>query len=59
MSNSLCITRWRVPVTFDATGNTLSGGGRAMTWDSQNRMASCAYKGQTIICRANMSKKTV
>ena len=47
MSNSLCITRWRVPVTFDATGNTLSGGGRAMAWDSQNRMASCVYKGTT------------
>ena len=47
-------------VTFDADGNTLTdSAGRVMTWDSQNRMASCAYKGQTIICRANMSKKTV
>jgi RHS repeat-associated protein len=27
--------------TNDPNGNTLSGGGRTMTWDSQNRMASC------------------
>jgi RHS repeat-associated protein len=25
----------------DANGNTLSGNGRTMTWDSQNRMVSC------------------
>lgn len=25
----------------DANGNTLSGGGRSMTWDAQNRMVSC------------------
>jgi RHS repeat-associated protein len=27
--------------TNDPNGNTLSGGGRTMTWDSQNRMVSC------------------
>jgi RHS repeat-associated protein len=29
------------PYTNDENGNTLFGGGRTMTWDSQNRMASC------------------
>ena len=32
----------------DANGNTLSGGGRTMAWDSQNRMVSCAYDGNTL-----------
>ena len=32
----------------DANGNTLSGGGRTMAWDSQNRMVSCAYNGNTL-----------
>ena len=32
----------------DADGNTLTDtGGRTMNWDSQNRMVSCAYNGQT------------
>jgi RHS repeat-associated protein len=36
------------PVTFDADGNTLSdSSGRTYTWDSQNRMVSCTYQGQT------------
>jgi RHS repeat-associated protein len=36
------------PVTSDADGNTLSdSSGRTYTWDSQNRMASCTYQGQT------------
>ena len=25
----------------DADGNTLSGGGRTLAWDSQNRLAGC------------------
>jgi RHS repeat-associated protein len=33
------------PYTFDANGNTLTGGGRTCTWDSENRMATCAYSG--------------
>ena len=31
----------------DPDGNTLSGGGRANTWDSQNRMVSCTKGGVT------------
>ncbi len=35
-------------VTSDADGNTLTDtGGRTMTWDSQNRMASCTKAGVT------------
>ena len=33
--------------TNDADGNTLSGGGRVNTWDSQNRLVSCALNGGT------------
>ncbi|HEV2472955.1 MAG TPA: RHS repeat-associated core domain-containing protein, partial [Chthonomonadales bacterium] len=33
--------------TNDADGNTLTGGGRTNTWDSQNRMVSCAYNGNS------------
>ena len=33
--------------TYDANGNTLTGGGRTNVWDSQNRMYSCAYAGNT------------
>ena len=33
-------------VTSDADGNTLTDtSGRSMTWDSQNRMASCTFNG--------------
>jgi hypothetical protein len=35
------------PYTFDADGDTLTGGGRTSTWDSENRMATCAYQGNT------------
>lgn len=35
-------------VTSDADSNTLTDStGRTMTWDSQNRMRSCAYNGTT------------
>ena len=30
-----------------ADGNTLTGGGRTNTWDSQNRMTSCTFNGTT------------
>ena len=30
-----------------ANGNTLMGGGRTTTWDSQNRLVQCAYNGTT------------
>jgi hypothetical protein len=35
-------------VTFDANGNTLTdASGRTYTWDSENRMTSCTYNGDT------------
>ncbi|MGI4791254.1 MAG: RHS repeat-associated core domain-containing protein [Janthinobacterium lividum] len=33
--------------TSDADGNTLTGGGRTNTWDSQNRLVSCVYGSST------------
>ena len=36
--------------TNDADGNTLTGGGRANAWDSQNRLVSCATNGNTCSC---------
>ena len=33
--------------TYDANSNTLSGGGRTNTWDSQNRLVQCVYDGVT------------
>jgi RHS repeat-associated protein len=33
--------------TYDTNGNTLTGGGRTNVWDSQNRLYSCAYAGNT------------
>ena len=33
--------------TNDANGNTLTGGGRTSTWDSQNRMVQCVYNNKT------------
>jgi RHS repeat-associated protein len=38
---NMLLTRNGQSYNNDANGNTLSGGGRTMTWDSQNRMASC------------------
>ena len=35
-------------MTFDANGNTLTdASGRTYTWDSENRMTSCTYNGDT------------
>jgi RHS repeat-associated protein len=31
------------PYVNDANGNTLTGGGRVNTWDSQNRMTQCVF----------------
>jgi RHS repeat-associated protein len=31
----------------DANGNTLSGGGRTNSWDSENRLTQCVYNGTT------------
>jgi RHS repeat-associated protein len=33
--------------TNDADGDTLSGGGRGETWDSQNRMVNCSFGSST------------
>ena len=33
------------PYTNDFNGNTLTGGGRTNTWDSQNRLRQCVYGG--------------
>ena len=35
------------PYTNDFNGNTLTGGGRVNTWDSQNRLRQCVY-GTTV-----------
>ncbi len=35
------------PYTNDFNGNTLAGGGRTNTWDSQNRLRQCVY-GATV-----------
>ena len=37
----MLLTRAGNNYTNDANGNTLTGGGRTSTWDSQNRMTSC------------------
>ncbi|HEV2471029.1 MAG TPA: RHS repeat-associated core domain-containing protein [Chthonomonadales bacterium] len=44
---NMLLTRGSNNYTNDADGNTLSGGGRTNTWDSQNRMVSCAYDGNS------------
>ena len=38
--------------TNDADGNTLTGGGRTLTWDSQNRMVGCTNGGHTSVLAA-------
>jgi RHS repeat-associated protein len=35
------------PYVNDANGNTLTGGGRVSTWDSQNRMTQCVFGPNT------------
>ena len=34
--------------TNDADGNTLTGGGRTNTWDSQNRLVSCIERSKAV-----------
>ena len=38
---NMLLTRNTDAYTHDANGNTLTGGGRTNTWDSQNRLAQC------------------
>ena len=40
---NMLLSRGSGSYTNDAAGNTLTGGGRTNTWDSQNRLATCAY----------------
>ena len=44
---NMLLTRNGQGYTNDVAGNTLTGGGRTMTWDSQNRMVSCVKGGVT------------
>ncbi len=44
---NMLLTRGTNNYTNDANGNTLTGGGRTNTWDSQNRLTQCVYNGTT------------
>ncbi|MBM3495255.1 MAG: hypothetical protein FJX72_13175 [Armatimonadetes bacterium] len=44
---NMLLTRGADPYLNDANGNTLSGGGRVNTWDSQNRLVQCVSGGNT------------
>ncbi len=44
---NMLLTRGANNYTNDANGNTLTGGGRTNTWDSQNRLTQCVYNGTT------------
>ncbi len=44
---NMLLTRGANSYTNDADGNTLTGGGRTNTWDSENRLISCSYSGNT------------
>jgi RHS repeat-associated protein len=35
--------------TYDANGNLLTGGGRTLTWDPENRLQQAAHGGQTTV----------
>jgi YD repeat-containing protein len=39
---NMLVSRGGLAYTNDLNGNTLTGGGRTMTWDSQNRLVQCA-----------------
>jgi RHS repeat-associated protein len=40
---NMLLSRGGQAYTNDANGNTLTGGGRTNTWDSQNRLVNCVY----------------
>jgi RHS repeat-associated protein len=44
---NMLVSRGGQPYVNDANGNTLSGGGRVNTWDSQNRLVQCVSGGNT------------
>src|SRR5258706_11935143 len=46
-SANMLLTRGANNYTNDLDGNTLTGGGRTNTWDSQNRLITCVNGGNT------------
>jgi len=44
---NMLLTRAGSGYTNDLDGNTLTGGGRTNTWDSQNRLAQCVHGADT------------
>ena len=44
---NMLLTRGTNNYSNDPDGNTLTGGGRTSTWDSQNRLVTCAYNSNT------------
>ena len=46
-SANMLLTRGASNYTNDASGNTLTGGGRTNTWDSQNRLVQCVNGANT------------
>ena len=44
---NMLLTRGTNSYSNDPDGNTLTGGGRTNTWDSQNRLVSCLYGSNT------------
>jgi RHS repeat-associated protein len=44
---NMLLTRGANNYTNDLDGNTLTGGGRTNTWDSQNRLVNCVNGGNT------------
>ena len=44
---NMLLTRGSNGYTNDADANTLAGGGRTNVWDSQNRLVSCSFNGNT------------
>ncbi len=46
-SANMLLTRGSGGYTNDANGNTLTGGGRTLTWDGQNRLTQCVKGGVT------------
>jgi hypothetical protein len=52
----MLLTRGANAYTNDANGNTLTGGGRTNTWDSQNRLVQCVYNGTTTTAQSGQSE---
>ena len=46
---NMLLSRGANSYTNDMNGNTLTGGGRANTWDSQNRLVQCVSGGTTSV----------